>query len=143
MGLFKKIFAGSSGSIEEKVLPWIALTTIEQLDGVLKNSKKRPQIIFKYSTRCGISRVVLKEFERDNQVLENYSCGEILFAESAAQKEKLWKIRRSLGEAVKSVSIYKEEDTVVPRAELPFLLKGVKENSIKIAFSKRFLLVNN
>jgi bacillithiol system protein YtxJ len=72
MGLFKKIFAGSSGSIEEKVLPWIALTTIEQLDGILKNSKKRPQIIFKYSIRCGISRVVLKEFERDNQVLENY-----------------------------------------------------------------------
>ncbi|MDU8886895.1 bacillithiol system redox-active protein YtxJ [Yeosuana sp. MJ-SS3] len=72
MGLFKKIFAASSGSIEEKVLPWIALTTIEQLDGILKNSKKRPQIIFKYSTRCGISRVVLKEFERDNLVLENY-----------------------------------------------------------------------
>jgi glycolate oxidase len=39
----------------------------------------------------------------------------------------LWKLRRSVGEAVKSNSIYKEEDTVVPRAELPKLLKGVKD----------------
>jgi len=39
----------------------------------------------------------------------------------------LWKLRRSIGESVKSNSVYKEEDTVVPRAELPKLLKGVKE----------------
>ena len=39
----------------------------------------------------------------------------------------LWKLRRSVAEAVKSNSTYKEEDTVVPRAELPKLLKGVKE----------------
>jgi len=39
----------------------------------------------------------------------------------------LWKLRRSVAEAVKSNSTYKEEDTVVPRAELPKLLKGVKK----------------
>jgi glycolate oxidase len=38
----------------------------------------------------------------------------------------LWKIRRKVGEAVKSHSIYKEEDTVVPRFELPNLLREVK-----------------
>jgi glycolate oxidase len=32
-----------------------------------------------------------------------------------------------VAEAVKANSIYKEEDTVVPRAELPQLLEGVKE----------------
>ena len=51
---------------------------------------------------------------------------EILFAESQAQKDKLWKLRRSVGEAVKANSIYKEEDTVVPRYELPALLSHVK-----------------
>ena len=35
-------------------------------------------------------------------------------------------MRRAVGEAVKSNSVYKEEDAVVPRAELPKLLKGVK-----------------
>jgi glycolate oxidase len=39
-----------------------------------------------------------------------------------------------VGEAVKSHSIYKEEDTVVPRAELPALLKGVKEIGKKYGF---------
>ncbi len=48
-------------------------------------------------------------------------------ADSESQKEQLWKLRRAVGEAVKANSVYKEEDTVVPRAELAKLLKGVKE----------------
>lgn len=71
--------------------------------------------------------VLFKECEIIYSVLENYQCGEILFAEDATQKDKLWKIRRVVGEAVKNKSIYKEEDTVVPRAKLPQLLKGVKQ----------------
>ncbi|MCW8898976.1 MAG: FAD-binding protein [Flavobacteriales bacterium] len=78
--------------------------------------------------------VLYKECEKIVQVLDSYQCDEILFAEDATQKEKLWKIRRIVGEAVKSQSIYKEEDTVVPRAELPTLLKGVKEIGGKYGF---------
>ena len=77
---------------------------------------------------------LMKEVESIFKVLESYDCGEILFADSAAQKEKLWKMRRCLGEAVKSKSIYKEEDTVVPRAELPELLNGVKAIGLKYGF---------
>jgi glycolate oxidase len=71
--------------------------------------------------------VLYNDCETIYKVLENYNCDEILFAEDATQKDKLWKIRRVVGEAVKSKSIYKEEDTVVPRAELPKLLRGVKQ----------------
>ena len=60
---------------------------------------------------------------------------EILFADSADQKNALWKIRRKVGEAVKSNSVYKEEDTVVKRAELPALLRGVKSIGKKYGFS--------
>jgi glycolate oxidase len=35
----------------------------------------------------------------------------------------LWKMRRSVAEAVKSNSIYKEEDTVVPRYMLPEIIR--------------------
>lgn len=56
------------------------------------------------------------------------------FAESAQQKAELWKLRRAVGEAVKAHSIYKEEDTVVPRAALPELLRGVKETGRKYGF---------
>jgi len=78
--------------------------------------------------------VLMKEMELIHKVLESFECGEILFAESAAQKDSLWKIRRCLGEAVKAASLYKEEDTVVPRAELPKLLSGVKEIGKKYHF---------
>lgn len=42
---------------------------------------------------------------------------------------ELWSLRRCIGEAVKSISEYKEEDTVVPRSKIPELIKGVKEIS--------------
>ena len=67
------------------------------------------------------------ECEKITAVLENFETDEILFAESKAQKDQLWMIRRKVGEAVKAYSIYKEEDTVVPRFQLPKLLIGVKQ----------------
>jgi glycolate oxidase len=78
--------------------------------------------------------VLMKECEKISAIMEEFDCDEVLFAESAQQKADLWKARRSAGEAVKSHSIYKEEDTVVPRAELPTLLKGVKEIGKKYGF---------
>jgi len=78
--------------------------------------------------------VLLKEAEQVAEVVSKFGCGEILFADSEAQKQNLWKMRRSVAEAVKSNSIYKEEDTVVKRAELPKLLKGVKEIGRKYGF---------
>jgi glycolate oxidase len=59
-------------------------------------------------------------------ILESNGCNNILLAEDAATKEKLWKIRRSIGEVVKSHGVYKEEDTVVKRANLPQLYNKVK-----------------
>ncbi|MDB5014415.1 MAG: putative FAD-linked oxidoreductase [Daejeonella sp.] len=75
------------------------------------------------------------EAEIINQVLEENGCTEVLFADSAAQKEDLWRIRRVMPVSVKSNSVYKEEDTVVPRAELPKLINGIKEIGNKHGFS--------
>jgi len=72
--------------------------------------------------------------ETITKVLERYDCGEIFFADDESTKTSLWKLRRNVGQAVKSNSIYKEEDTVVPRAELPFLLKKVKDTGRKYGF---------
>ena len=78
--------------------------------------------------------LIYKDCERISKVMEQFECGEILLADSKLQKEKIWKLRRSISEAVKSNSIYKEEDTVVPRAELAKLLKGVKKIGVKYGF---------
>lgn len=70
--------------------------------------------------------VLFAEAEKIMNVLEKYQIDEILFADTEEQKNALWKLRRAVGEAVKSHSIYKEEDTVVPRFQLPQLLNGIK-----------------
>ena len=69
-----------------------------------------------------------------NGILESHRVLEVNFADTAAQKEGWWQIRRSIGEVVKSKSIYKEEDTVVRRAELPVLMAGVKEIGSRYGF---------
>jgi len=79
--------------------------------------------------------VLLKEAETIMNVMEQFEIGDVLFADSQAQKDRLWEMRRKVGEAVKSQSIYKEEDTVVPRYRLADLLKGVKAIGNKYGFT--------
>ena len=67
-------------------------------------------------------------------VVQEYGSGEILFADDEAQKNQLWKLRRKVAEAVKANSVYKEEDTVVPRYKLPELLRGVKAIGDRFGF---------
>jgi len=76
----------------------------------------------------------MKECEAILAVLEHFQTDEILFAESEAQKNTLWSLRRKVGEAVKVQSVYKEEDTVVPRYQLPKLLQTVKAVGAKYGF---------
>ncbi len=70
MGLLKKIFKGEKVVKEEKILPWIPLTELQQIDYIHKKSALKTQIIFKHSTRCGISNMVQRQF------IENYNFSE-------------------------------------------------------------------
>ncbi len=66
MSLFKKIFNSSSSEAkQDKILPWINLTDLSKLSDIIESSNNKIQIIFKHSTRCGISRMVIKQFEND------------------------------------------------------------------------------
>lgn len=78
--------------------------------------------------------VLMKEMEAISELMSKYNITDILFADSAAQKNELWRLRRGINEAVKNNAISKEQDTVVPRAELPKLVKGVKEVGGKYKF---------
>jgi glycolate oxidase len=68
----------------------------------------------------------MAEAEKIMTVVEQFQIDDILFADTEDEKKALWKMRRSVAEAVKANSVYKEEDTVVPRYELPALLSAVK-----------------
>ncbi len=69
---------------------------------------------------------LMQQMETIASVVETYEVGELQLAETAEQKTLLWKLRRQIAEAIRRYSVYKEEDTVVPRAELPRLWRGVK-----------------
>ena len=66
--------------------------------------------------------------------LEEEGAIEVYLPNNSEMSADWWKIRRSLGELVKQQSVYKEEDTVVPRSKLPELLSGVKGIGNKYGF---------
>jgi glycolate oxidase subunit GlcD len=68
-----------------------------------------------------------REIQTIAAALEKEKAREILLAEEPHKIEEVWALRKSIGESVKSISPYKEEDTVVPRSKLPDLVLGVKK----------------
>jgi bacillithiol system protein YtxJ len=75
MSLFNSLF-GNSGESDNKDtnqngLNWNALTQIAQLDEIVATSASTPVLIFKHSTRCSISRMALKNFEREYNLEES------------------------------------------------------------------------
>jgi glycolate oxidase len=71
--------------------------------------------------------VLMRDAERVMGIVEKYNIGEVLFAESAAQKDELWKIRKNISPAVNWFTLTKSDDVVVPRGNLPKLITGIKE----------------
>ena len=73
MGLFNGFFSSDSNEHNSKI-NWVSLTEISQLTTLISQSSIKPILIFKHSTRCGVSRMALKSFEKsydlDESVLE-------------------------------------------------------------------------
>jgi bacillithiol system protein YtxJ len=70
MGLINRLFGGTTEALDSGKFHWIPLTNSEQLDIIESRSKVKVQVIFKYSTRCGINRIVMKGFEKANESSE-------------------------------------------------------------------------
>ncbi|SHI92875.1 bacillithiol system redox-active protein YtxJ [Flavobacterium terrae] len=64
MSFLKNIFGNNEPQKEESKMEWFPLNEINQLDEIIAESKENPVLIFKHSTRCIISRTVLKNFEK-------------------------------------------------------------------------------
>ncbi|MCH4823568.1 bacillithiol system redox-active protein YtxJ [Gramella lutea] len=73
MGLFDKIFNSEKKETSENKssTPWIDLNSMEQIDEIEKASEEKTVAILKHSTRCGISRMVLRMFESDYDLDES------------------------------------------------------------------------
>jgi bacillithiol system protein YtxJ len=71
MGLLNKIFGGTSEVKEKKELPWIPLSELTQLDVIKDKSSTKIQVVFKHSTRCGISSMVMRQFVEAYELTED------------------------------------------------------------------------
>jgi glycolate oxidase len=78
--------------------------------------------------------VLFRDAEKVMTVLEGFETGEVLFAETSSQKEELWKIRKNISPAVNAYTLTKSDDVVVPRANLPLLITGIKKIGEQFGF---------
>ena len=116
--------------MERDAIDW----TLKFVDGLNVTVNDNIQAHLLIEVDGNYPEVLMQEAEQILTVVEQFEIDEVLFADTEEQKNALWKMRRSVAEAVKANSIYKEEDTVVPRYELPKLLKGIKEIGNKYGF---------
>lgn len=116
--------------MERDAIDW----TLKFVDGLNVKVNDNIQAHLLIEVDGNYPEVLMQEAEQILTVVEQFEIDEVLFADTEEQKNALWKMRRSVAEAVKANSIYKEEDTVVPRYELPKLLKGIKEIGTKYGF---------
>lgn len=116
--------------MERDAIDWV----LRFVDGITIEIKDEHQAHLLVEVDGNDMDVLFKDCEAISEVMMAHECDEILFADSEAQKDQLWKMRRRVAEAVKANSVYKEEDTVVPRYRLPELLAGVKQIGSKYGF---------
>ena len=116
--------------MERDAIDW----TLQFVEGLNVQVKDAVQAHLLIEVDGNYPEILMSEAEKILAVVEQFEIDEVLFADTEDQKNALWKMRRSVAEAVKSNSIYKEEDTVVPRYELPKLLEGIKIIGAKYGF---------
>jgi len=116
--------------MERDAIDW----TLRFVEGISVTIKPEHQAHLLIKVAGNYPEILMQEAEKILSVVEQFEIDEVLFADTEDQKNALWKMRRSVAEAVKSNSIYKEEDTVVPRYMLPELLNGIKAIGNKYGF---------
>jgi bacillithiol system protein YtxJ len=69
MGIFS-FFSGSNSKPdtpvnENKTLNWLVLDKLEDLEALSSDSHNKPVLIYKHSTRCGVSSMAKKRIEKE------------------------------------------------------------------------------
>ena len=71
MSLFNNLFGGSNSASSELPEFWRKLETLEDLQSAIEKSSEKIIVIFKHSTRCIISKTVLRNFEKEIEQNQN------------------------------------------------------------------------
>ena len=97
MGFLKNIFGDkTSKEVKETYLSWTPLISVEEINTIIEISKIHPILIFKHSTSCGISRMVMKQFEslfnEENKHLKVYYLDLLNFREVSSKLSEVFQV---------------------------------------------------
>jgi bacillithiol system protein YtxJ len=71
MSMFNSFFGNSEKPNDSKSnIKWIDLTDLGQLNQIIQDSAEKPVVVFKHSTRCSVSRMALKQFENEFNLMD-------------------------------------------------------------------------
>ena len=97
MGFLKNILGNkTSKEVEETYLNWTPLVSVEEINTIKEISKTQSVLIFKHATRCGISRMVIKQFEslfnEENKQLKVYYLDLLNFREVSSKLSEVFQV---------------------------------------------------
>lgn len=126
MGFLKNIFADKTlEEVEETHLNWVPLVSVEEINTIKEISKNQPVLIFKHSTRCGISRMVMKQFEslfnEENKPLKVYYLDLLKFREVSSKLSEVFKVVHQSPQLLivkNGISVYDESHHEITKVNL-------------------------
>ena len=126
MGFIKNIFGDkTSKKVEETYLSWTPLISVEEINTIKEISINQSILIFKHSTRCGISRMVIKQFEslfnEENKQLKVYYLDLLNYREVSSKLSEVFQVIHQSPQllVIKSgISVYNESHYEITKVNL-------------------------
>jgi len=105
----------TSKKVEETYLNWTPLNSVAEISTIIELSKTQSVLIFKHSTSCGISRMVVKQFEslfnEENKQLKVYYLDLLNFREVSSKISEVFQVVHQSPQLIvikNGVSVYDE-----------------------------------
>ena len=126
MGFLKNIFGDkTSKEVEETYLSWTPLISLEEINTIKEISINQSILIFKHSTRCGISRMVMKQFEslfnEENKHLKVYYLDLLNFREVSSKLSEVFQVIHQSPQLLvikNGISVYNESHYEITKVNL-------------------------
>lgn len=115
----------TSKEVEETYLSWTPLISLEEINTIKEISINQSILIFKHSTRCGISRMVIKQFEslfnEENKQLKVYYLDLLNFREVSSKLSEVFQVIHQSPQLLvvkNGISVYDESHYEITKVNL-------------------------
>ena len=125
-GLKNRSINKTSKEIEDTYLSWTPLISVDEINTIKEISENQSVLIFKHSTRCGISRMVIKQFEslfnEENKQLKVYYLDLLRFREVSSKLSEVFQVIHQSPQLLvikNGISVYDESHYEITKVNLP------------------------